>query len=141
MDPNKISGRNREQLESLPPEKRAKVAEALARIQSPERRAQMQAEREILDQEVRETGRIATRGDTSISDQSDSALRLMETLKSARIEANITMTEVSRRSGIDLAALSRIESGIQANYTIATAQRYAKAIGKRLDWVLEDEEG
>jgi hypothetical protein len=139
MDPSKIHERTREQLEALPPEKRAKAEAVLAKIQSPEYRAGERAEREALDKELRETGRIALRGGAVLRpDWSGTPRGLVEDLVRARTAAGISMGEVARRSGIDLAALSRLENGIQANDTMATIQRYARAIGKRVAWRLED---
>ena len=46
--------------------------------------------------------------------------------------------DVAERSGIDKAALSRLENGVHDNPTVETLMRYATAIGKRLTWKLED---
>ncbi len=42
-------------------------------------------------------------------------------------------SEISRRSGIDLASLSRLEAGKNPNPTFETLSRYAHALGLRLD--------
>src|SRR5262249_12024721 len=47
-------------------------------------------------------------------------------------------TQVAEKSGIDKAALSRLETGRQINPTVATLARYAKAVGKRFRWTFED---
>jgi DNA-binding XRE family transcriptional regulator len=54
-------------------------------------------------------------------------------LKAAREEAGLSLAEVAERSGIDKAALSRLESGQHLNPTVNTLGRYARAVGKR--WV------
>ena len=59
-------------------------------------------------------------------------------LKTARTAAGLSLADVAERSGIDKAALSRLENGIQANPTVETLLRYAAAVGKRLRWTLED---
>jgi transcriptional regulator with XRE-family HTH domain len=59
-------------------------------------------------------------------------------LKKAREEAGLSLAQVAERSGIDKAALSRLETGRQINPTVATLSRYAKAVGKRLRWLVED---
>ena len=43
------------------------------------------------------------------------------------------------RSGIDRASACRLENGLDANPTIKTLERYAKALGKKLLIVLADE--
>ena len=59
-------------------------------------------------------------------------------LKHERQQAGLSLTEVAKRSGIDRAALSRLENGRQPNPTLATLCRYATAVGKRILWVLRD---
>jgi DNA-binding XRE family transcriptional regulator len=66
-------------------------------------------------------------------------LRLaLHELKKAREESGLSLSDVAERSGIDKAALSRLENGVQANPTVETLFRYAAALGKRLRWQLED---
>jgi DNA-binding XRE family transcriptional regulator len=59
-------------------------------------------------------------------------------LKKAREAAGLSLADVAERSGIDRAALSRLENGIHENPTIETLLRYASALGKRLIWQLSD---
>lgn len=56
----------------------------------------------------------------------------LEHLKQAREAAGLTRGEVSRRSGIDQPALSRLETGDNKNPTLDTLWRYAAAVGQRL---------
>src|SRR5262249_17465843 len=60
-------------------------------------------------------------------------------LKKAREAAGLSLADVAERTGIDKAALSRIETGQNRNPTVATLCRYAHALSKRWKWVLEDE--
>jgi DNA-binding XRE family transcriptional regulator len=53
-------------------------------------------------------------------------------LKKCREAAGVTLSLLAERTGIDRAALSRLESGVQDNPTINTLQRYAYALGKQL---------
>jgi DNA-binding XRE family transcriptional regulator len=62
-------------------------------------------------------------------------------LKEAREAAGLSLAHVAARTGIDKAALSRIETGQNINPTISTLCRYAHALGKRWKWVLEEEVG
>jgi predicted transcriptional regulator len=59
-------------------------------------------------------------------------------LKKVREAAGLSLADVAERSGIDKAALSRLENGVQANPTLETLVRYATALGKRLVWKFED---
>jgi transcriptional regulator with XRE-family HTH domain len=60
-------------------------------------------------------------------------------LKKAREAAGLSLADVAERTGIDKAALSRIETGQHMNPTVSTLCRYAHAVGKRWKWVLEEE--
>jgi DNA-binding XRE family transcriptional regulator len=135
MDPSKISERTRRQLEKLPPEKRAKAEAAAARTQTSEFRAQAAAARAMLDREYRETGRIATIGDAA--DAGD-AQRFIMDLRRIRETQGLSLADVAERSGIDKAALSRLENGQQPKPTVNTLARYAHAVGKRLAWSMEE---
>lgn len=53
-------------------------------------------------------------------------------LKKCREAAGISIAALAERTGIDRAALSRLESGTQDNPTINTLQRYAFGLGKQL---------
>jgi transcriptional regulator with XRE-family HTH domain len=44
---------------------------------------------------------------------------------------------MQRRSGMTRAALCRLETAADANPTLATIERYAAALGKRLELVLK----
>ena len=57
-------------------------------------------------------------------------LRALATLKRER--QGLSLADVSERSGIDKAALSRLENDLQLNPTLNTLTRYAEAIGKRV---------
>jgi site-specific DNA-methyltransferase (adenine-specific) len=59
-------------------------------------------------------------------------------LKKAREAAGLSLAQVAEKSGIDKAALSRLETGRQINPTVATLARYARAVGKRFRWTFED---
>jgi transcriptional regulator with XRE-family HTH domain len=53
-------------------------------------------------------------------------------LKQARESSGLTLAQVSKRTGMDQATLSRLENGRQPNPTIDTLWRYAHAVGRRL---------
>jgi ribosome-binding protein aMBF1 (putative translation factor) len=60
-------------------------------------------------------------------------------LREAREKAGLSLADIAERSGIDKGALSRIETGQHNNPTVSTLSRYARALGKRWVWRLEDE--
>jgi DNA-binding phage protein len=57
-------------------------------------------------------------------------------LRDARVARGLSLSEVARRSGIDLASLSRLEAGKNPNPTFETLSRYAQALGLRLELAL-----
>ncbi len=67
-----------------------------------------------------------------------SFLEAMHALKAERERRGLSLSDVSERSGIDPAAISRLENGKQANPTIDTILRYADALGKELIWTFRD---
>ncbi|HXT58330.1 MAG TPA: helix-turn-helix transcriptional regulator [Pirellulales bacterium] len=60
-------------------------------------------------------------------------------LKAERQKAGVTLARVAELSGIDAAALSRLENGIYDNPTTTTLSRYAHALGKVMVFSLEDD--
>jgi hypothetical protein len=64
--------------------------------------------------------------------------QILALLKSERERQHLTLAEVARRAKIDQAALSRLETGRNANPTIGTICRVAGALGKRVDCILQD---
>ncbi|MCU0705176.1 MAG: helix-turn-helix domain-containing protein [Fimbriiglobus sp.] len=64
--------------------------------------------------------------------------RAMHDLKAAREAAGLSLADVAERSGIDKAALSRLETGVTENPTLETLMRYAAAVGKQLTFGLSD---
>lgn len=62
----------------------------------------------------------------------------LKKLREAREAAGLSLAEMAERTGIDKSALSRLETGGNANPTIETLSRYAAAVGKSLRWTLVD---
>jgi DNA-binding XRE family transcriptional regulator len=60
-------------------------------------------------------------------------------MKQARKERQLSLTQVASRSGIDKAAISRLENGLTENPTIGTLNKIARSLGKRIRIELEDE--
>ena len=54
-----------------------------------------------------------------------------------RIDLGLSQTEVAARMGTSQSAVARLESG-DADVRLSTLERYAAALGQRLDWRLEE---
>jgi transcriptional regulator with XRE-family HTH domain len=65
----------------------------------------------------------------------------MATARKAREGRGLTVSGVAERMGVDHAAVSRLESGRQANPTVNTVMRYVEAIGLRVAWGLAERDG
>jgi DNA-binding XRE family transcriptional regulator len=63
---------------------------------------------------------------------------LLRALKAAREERGLSLADMTRLTGMDRSALSRLETGQRPNPTIETLTRYADAVGKRLVVLLTD---
>jgi ribosome-binding protein aMBF1 (putative translation factor) len=59
-------------------------------------------------------------------------MNVLAALRKARAAAGLSLADMKRRTGIDRAALSRLENAVTENPTIETLSRYAGALGKRL---------
>jgi ribosome-binding protein aMBF1 (putative translation factor) len=61
---------------------------------------------------------------------------LSEDLAAHRVALGLSQTEVAARMGTSQSAVARLESG-DADVRLSTLERYADAIGQRLEWRLE----
>ncbi len=64
---------------------------------------------------------------------------LLLQLKVAREAKGLSLGDLTKLTGMDRSALSKLETGQRANPTLETLARYAEAVGKRLGVSLEDE--
>ena len=58
--------------------------------------------------------------------------QVLAALRDERERQGLSLADINARTGIDRAALSRLENNEDANPTLATLERYAEAIGKQL---------
>jgi ribosome-binding protein aMBF1 (putative translation factor) len=126
----------RKTLEDLTPEERAKLKSARTKRDTSEAREVEVRDREALADELRQTGRIATTGDPVDPADDIQFRKFVERLRAHREALGLSLAVVSERSGIDQAALSRLENG-RGNPTVQTLSRYARAIGIRMSWDFE----
>jgi ribosome-binding protein aMBF1 (putative translation factor) len=61
--------------------------------------------------------------------------RLLRELAAARRAARLTQSDVATRMKTSTSAVARLERG-EMNPTVATLQRFATAVGRRIDWRL-----
>jgi ribosome-binding protein aMBF1 (putative translation factor) len=134
MESDKIAERTRRQLDNLPPEKRAQAEAILTRTRTPEYRAREIAQRDAIRRELRETGSVAI----TPAKELEGLKAFLETLRREREAEGLSLADLAERSGMDKAALSRLENCQQMNPTLHTLARYARALGKHLRWSLED---
>ena len=64
--------------------------------------------------------------------------QVMDSLKKERERQGLTLADLSKRSGIDQAALSKLETGSNGNPTLDTLYRIATALNKAIVCVLRD---
>jgi len=62
--------------------------------------------------------------------------QLLHDLKKAREWAGLSLAEVSERTGMDKAVLSKMENGRHGIPTLSSLARYAKAVGQHLAFSL-----
>jgi len=63
----------------------------------------------------------------------------LSALRAERERQGLILSEVSERSGIDRATISRLETGKVPNPAVGTLRALSRALNKRLSWSLTDE--
>ena len=63
---------------------------------------------------------------------------LADDLTARRIKLGFSQTEIGARMGTSQSAVARLESG-DADVRLSTLERYAAALGQRLEWRLRNE--
>jgi ribosome-binding protein aMBF1 (putative translation factor) len=121
-----MSERSRRPLNDLTPDERAKVEAFRARHRTPEAR------------EHEDLVRAAVREEFPPAVPDQQTLAALAALRRERERQGLSLADLSERTGLDRATLSKLETGKMANPTLATLRRYAQALGKRLNWSLED---
>jgi len=59
-------------------------------------------------------------------------LAMLGALRKHRKRRGMSLADVAKRSGMDRAAISRLENGVYVNPTVDTLYRYAEAIGAEI---------
>ena len=66
------------------------------------------------------------------------AVEVFAELRKVREAQGLSLGDVQRLTGIDRSALSKLERGERANFTVDTLTRYAAAVGKHVSFQLTD---
>lgn len=64
--------------------------------------------------------------------------QVLAALRAERERQGLSLADINERTGIDRAALSRLENNEDANPTLATLERYAEAVGKQMIVLLSE---
>ena len=123
--------RTRRTLDALPPEKRAAAEAAIARSDARRATPEGRAEQEEVIRKVREEFPPLTI-DPELA-------RALAALRAERQRQGLSLSDVAERSGIDRATLSKLETGKVPNPTVGTLRALARALNKRLSWLVIDE--
>jgi DNA-binding Xre family transcriptional regulator len=126
-----MNPRTRRALEALPPQARAVAEAAIARSAAHRATPEGQAEEEEVIRKVREEF-------PPLAIDPDLA-KALSALRAERERQGLSLSDVSERSGIDRATLSKLETGNVPNPTVGTLRALARALNKRLSWLLIDE--
>jgi predicted transcriptional regulator len=69
----------------------------------------------------------------------DRRRELIEELVRARLDSELTQTEIAARMGTSQSAVARLESG-DLDARLSTVERYAAALGRTVDWQVRPSE-
>jgi DNA-binding XRE family transcriptional regulator len=105
-----------------------------------EQTAKLRATRERFQKDRPSLDELKSSGDYEIVKQGEylSLLEFVAGLKQFRQGKGLSLADVADRSGIDKAALSRIENGLNPNPTFATLETIARAMGAGVRYVIEE---
>jgi DNA-binding Xre family transcriptional regulator len=123
--------RTRRALDALPPEARAAAEAAITRSAARRATPEGRAEQDEVIRKVREEF-------PPLAIDPELA-RALAALRAERERQGLSLSDVSERSGIDRATLSKLETGKVPNPTVNTLRAVAHALNKRLSWSLIDE--
>ena len=62
---------------------------------------------------------------------------LIAALRAERERQGLSLADLAKRTGMDRAAIHKLEIGLNSNPTYATLTRYAHALDARIEWKLK----
>jgi len=66
-------------------------------------------------------------------------VQTMSALRDERVRQGLSLSDIAKRTGIDRATLSKLETGKTPNPTVGTLRAVARALDKKILWSLVDE--
>ena len=101
-------------------------------------RAEHQLAREQIAAELPEIKERARATLDAFKKKGTPVRHVVAALRAERERKGLSLADMNERTGIDRAALSRLENNEEANPTINTLERYAAAVGKQMIVLLAD---
>lgn len=112
--------------ETMTPEQRAAYDRRKAERETPEYQEQLRRDIDAIQKEF-----PPLRPDADL-------LAALASLRAERERQGLSLMDVMERTKIDRATISKLETGKIPNPTYQTLRVYARALGKRIVWRLED---
>ena len=103
-----------------------------------EERARHAKAREQIAIELPDIKRRARERLTLLKKEGMPLRQVLAALRAERERQGLSLADINKRTGIDRAALSRLENNEDANPTLATLERYAEAVGKQMVVLLSE---
>lgn len=109
-----------------------RIRKRISRPATPEEKARHKEIRQKIEGERPRLNRIGLETKAAYEQRKARLREVCALLKSTREAAGLSLAEMSARTGIDKANLSRLENAEDANPTMDTLQRYADALDRQL---------
>ena len=103
-----------------------------------EERARHAELREKIAEELPDIRRRARQRLALIKTEGTPLRQALAALRAERERQGLSLADINERTGIDRAALSRLENNEDSNPTLATLERYAEALGKQMVVLLSE---
>ena len=94
--------------------------------------------REQIAAELQDIKRRARERLTLLKKEGTPLRQVLAALRAERERQGLSLADINARTGIDRAALSRLENNEEANPTLSTLERYADAVGKQMVVLLSE---
>ena len=94
--------------------------------------------REQIKEELPDIKRRARQRLALIKKEGTPLRQVLAALRAERERQGLSLADINERTGIDRAALSRLENNEDANPTLTTLERYAEAVGKQMVVLLSE---
>ncbi len=115
-----------------------KQVHRIYRLATDEERARHKLAREQIAAELPEIKERARAALAALKKKGTPLRHVIAALRAERERQGLSLADMNERTGIDRAALSRLENNEEGNPTINTLERYAAAVGKQMIVLLAD---